>query len=219
MPVDLQDTESQPKLSEPHQKGGRRWVRITLGIMVIALAGWYFLGDVQKNDGPSDNESLPAGDSASAVFPAPSPAPSMGQRLAGASSSPTSLAGGEKARDIIRELRARKKIDLDDVFRRAEKFKEQGMLVDAQFMYFFAARRGHADSAIVLGAMYDPEHAKGPIGMIEETDWNQAHKWYLRAVEGGNLTAREPLKRLRKQVERAAAKGDVEARRLTLQWQ
>jgi len=188
--------------------------------MIVALVSWYFLEDTQpENDQPGPDKSPTAKSDASGAFRVPLAIRGPGESSSTPSSSSTAMIGGEQARDVINDLRDQgKEIDLGYVFRRAEQFREDGMPMDAYLMYFFAARRGHADSAMVLGIMYDPEHASKSTGVIEP-NWSQAHKWYLRAVEGGNQAAQARLEYLRKQVEHAAAKGDVEARRLVLQWQ
>jgi TPR repeat protein len=138
----------------------------------------------------------------------------------GTSSSAAATKRGDQAREMIRKIRGREgKVDLEELFHHAEQFRDEGLLVDAHLMYFFAAKQGHAESALVLGVMYDPEHTLEIPSVIEKPDWGQAHKWYFRAAEAGNEIARERLEYLRKQVERAAVEGDREAGRLVLQWQ
>nr|VFJ56237.1 MAG: hypothetical protein BECKFW1821B_GA0114236_102619 [Candidatus Kentron sp. FW] len=215
MRVDLHRTKSKHEPRELRQEGNRKWVRVSLWVMIIALVSWYFLGDTQPK---SDNQTQ-SGESSTA-FRVPLTAQET-EKSSSISTLPfTSMINGKQARDIIKDLRAQgEKINLDDVFRRAEQFKSEGMMVDAHLMYFFSARQGHADSAMVLGTMYDPEHTLKAVGIIDEPNWGQAHKWYLRAAEGGNQAAKKRLQYLREQVEHAAAEGDPEASRLILQWQ
>nr|VFK63450.1 MAG: hypothetical protein BECKTC1821F_GA0114240_10958 [Candidatus Kentron sp. TC] len=220
MHVDFRGVRFRHELLELRQGGSRKWVRIVLFVMVFALVGWYFLGGMlpkgDKQLQPGKSLAM-GGDSTSRVSPLPlvvrePEKPSSTLSLVAATS-------GKQARDVIRNLRDKgRTIDFDYVFRRAEQFKSEDMWVDAYLMYFFAAKRGHADSAMVLGTMYDPDHTPKPIGIIDRPNWGQAHKWYLQAAEGGNQTARKHLEYLRKQIESAAAKGNVEAGRLVLQW-
>nr|VFK13635.1 MAG: hypothetical protein BECKLPF1236B_GA0070989_105011 [Candidatus Kentron sp. LPFa] len=219
MYLDLRSVRSRRELLEPRQKGTRKWVRVVLFIMIVALVGWYFLGDMglKGNNQPQPDKS-----------PTAESGVSRGSRIPSAvresenfspTRSLTAVTSGKQAREVIQDLRNKgEKIDLDHVFRRAEQFESKKMWVDAYLMHFFAARQGHADSAMVLGTMYDPDHTLKPIGIMVRPNWSQAHKWYLRAAEGGNQAARKRLEYLRKQMETAAAKGDVEAGRLVLQW-
>nr|VFK13504.1 MAG: hypothetical protein BECKLFY1418C_GA0070996_100364 [Candidatus Kentron sp. LFY] len=220
MHVDLHHAKLRHQLLEPHRENSRKWIRIVLLVMIVALIGWYFLGDTRpKGDNQRQLGKPPTAESdAQAAFRVPLAVRGSGKPTSTPSS--TAVVGGDQARDLIQNLRDEgKKIDLDNVFRRAGQFEREGMLVDAYLMYFFAARQGHADSAIVLGTMYDPNHGPKFAGIIDKPDWGQAHKWYLRALDGGNQAAQERLEYLRKQVEDAAAKGDVAASRLVLQWQ
>nr|VFK51835.1 MAG: Sel1 repeat [Candidatus Kentron sp. TUN] len=208
MRVNLRRTKSR-RLLELRQEGSRKWVRIVLWVMIAALISWYFFGDAQKkgdNQAQSDKSPTMEGDTSGAPLPV-------------FTSLPNGMVSGEAARDLIENLRAQGRgIDLDYVFSRAEEFSNKGMLADAHLMYFFAAKRGHANSAMVLGTMYDPGYSPKPASIIDEPNWSQAHKWYLQAAEGGNQDAQKRLKYLRTQVENATVKGDLEASRLMLQW-
>nr|VFJ58716.1 MAG: hypothetical protein BECKDK2373C_GA0170839_106716 [Candidatus Kentron sp. DK] len=219
--IEPQDEEL---LLHPPKTGGRRWVKVTLGIMVILLAAWYFLGgdgqkgsnteapDQQGRQNPAtgglapSRHLIPLVVSEGGSKPSPSPLSTVARK-------------GDKAREFIKTLRGREgEIDLDGIFERAEQFKDEEMLVDAHLMYFFAAKQGHAESALILGSMYDPDHTLEIPNVVEDPSWTQAYKWYVKAADGGNEAARERLKYLRKEVERAAAKGNSEATRLILQW-
>ncbi len=128
-------------------------------------------------------------------------------------------ARGDRARVVIAQLRKNGgEVDVDELFARAERFRGAGMLADAHILYFFAARRGHARSAMVLGTMYDPSYHSNITSIMDDPDLGQAHKWYLQAANGGDMVAKEHLHDLRARVERAAAGGDQEAARLRLQW-
>jgi TPR repeat protein len=141
----------------------------------------------------------------------------------GAGGPASSSAGGENARGdlaraIIDELRSQGRVDLDQVYERAERFRSVGMLADAHLLYFFSARQGHAQSALALGRMYDPKTFSREASILEQPDATQAHKWYQVAARAGDAAAKRGLADLRARVERAAGQGDDDARRLTLQW-
>nr|VFK38524.1 MAG: hypothetical protein BECKSD772F_GA0070984_102527 [Candidatus Kentron sp. SD]VFK48284.1 MAG: hypothetical protein BECKSD772E_GA0070983_11198 [Candidatus Kentron sp. SD]VFK80421.1 MAG: hypothetical protein BECKSD772D_GA0070982_11133 [Candidatus Kentron sp. SD] len=221
MHVDLRHEKSRHEFLKPRQEGGRKWVRALLLVMIVTLVSWYFLGDSQPTgDSPSGLVEPPAAKSdASVAFRVPLAVRESEKPSPAPPSSTAVVGGGRQAREMIGNLREQgKKINLDQVFRRAKQFENERMLEDAYLMYFFAATQGHADSAMVLGTMYDPNHIQKSVGIIDEPDWGQAHKWYLKAVEGGNSAARKRLESLRRQVENAADKGDVEAARVVLQW-
>ena len=58
------------------------------------------------------------------------------------------IGDASEARKIIDSLRNKNgDINLNAVFTTAEQFSEKGRLADAQLLYFFSARRGHAWSA------------------------------------------------------------------------
>ena len=219
-----QGIESRDELRNLRKAGGRRWVRIALGVMVVALAGWYFLGgDIQhklKVEDRNLSETLDVSAAGRVSLAIDGVRDRSQEKSLETSLSAVVIKKGERAREMIKRTRDQgEKIDLSEMFHHAERFRGQGMLADAHLMYFFVAKRGHAESALVLGTMYDPKHALEVPSIIEEPSWTQAHKWYLRAAERGNKAAKKHLEYLRKQVDRAAIDGDPEAARLVLQWQ
>jgi len=126
---------------------------------------------------------------------------------------------GERARIVLDQLEAEgEPLDPEEVYARAQEFKNAGMLADAYLLYFFAARQGHAMSAMALGTIHDPDYHSEFTSIMDKPDLTQAHKWYLQAAEGGDPVAQEHLDHLRARVELAAADGDAEAQRLVLQW-
>jgi TPR repeat protein len=108
--------------------------------------------------------------------------------------------------------------DLAAVYERAEQLRADGKLTDAWLTHFFAARKGYAPSALVLGTLSDPAYRQTGQDPLEESDPAQALKWYKVAADAGDTEAERRLKNLRERTERAAADGDVDAQRLLLQW-
>ena len=127
---------------------------------------------------------------------------------------------GATARETIAELRDEGEAgrpNLDEAFARAEAHREAGELADAQILYFFAARNGHAEAAFRLGTTYDPLHHDPSTSLLAEPDAFQAFKYYTQALEGGLAEAQGRLDALRDWAEREAY-ANAEAERLLLQW-
>ncbi|HEX6995106.1 MAG TPA: hypothetical protein VF339_13255 [Gammaproteobacteria bacterium] len=127
---------------------------------------------------------------------------------------------GEQARETIAELREESEAgrpDLDEAFARAEAHREAGELADAQLLYFFAARNGHAQAAFRLATSYDPLHHDPETSLLDEPDPFQAFKYYMQALEGGVTEAQARLDALHAWAEREAP-SNPEAERLLLQW-
>ena len=93
-----------------------------------------------------------------------------------------------------------------------------GNLEDAYLLYRFAARHGHAQAAMTLGTRADPAFHDAASSYLPEPEPGQAYKWYGMAAEAGNEEALQRLQDLRQRVQRDAAAGDEQARRLLLQW-
>jgi TPR repeat protein len=129
----------------------------------------------------------------------------------------TELDRGDNARDFIARLETGN-VNYDDAFDRAQDFRAEGQLADAQLLYFYAARSGHADSAFQLASAYDPNHHDPAASLLPEPDAFQAYKWYTQALEGGVDEARARLDALRDWAEREAQTGNAEAEQLLLQW-
>lgn len=109
--------------------------------------------------------------------------------------------------------------DLDAAFERARELQAAGQLDDAQVLYFFGARRGHAPSAYAYAEMNDPNHHSAETSLLAEPDAFQAFRWYSAAQDGGVAEAASRLDALHEWAEAAAASGDSEAERLLLQWE
>jgi hypothetical protein len=130
---------------------------------------------------------------------------------------PAELPPGAAARALITALRTSMPPDLERAFAAAGEHQRAGRLEDAYPLYFYAAREGHGQAAMVLGQQADPRDFDAK-GLFDEADPLQAHKWYTRARQAGVTGAGEALAALRTSIEAAAQNGDLEARRLTLQW-
>ncbi|MBN1237313.1 MAG: hypothetical protein JXB36_02370 [Gammaproteobacteria bacterium] len=130
----------------------------------------------------------------------------------------TDVERGDSARDAIAELQEQGPGGYDAAYSRAQEFQSDGRLADAQLMYFYAARGGHAESAFQLGTMNDPNHHDPATSLLPDADPFQAYKWYTQALEGGVDEAAQRLEALRDWAEREAQTGDAEAEQLLLQW-
>lgn len=130
----------------------------------------------------------------------------------------TDVERGDSAREAIAGYQDQGTPNYDDAFSRAEAFRSEGQLADAQLMYFYAARGGHAGSAFQLGSAYDPNHHDPSASLLPEPDPFQAYKWYSQALEGGIEDAAPRLAALREWAEREAQTGNAEAEQLLLQW-
>ncbi|MBL3591036.1 MAG: sel1 repeat family protein [gamma proteobacterium endosymbiont of Lamellibrachia anaximandri] len=130
------------------------------------------------------------------------------------------LEEGEAARILIASIRnGRENLELDQLGQRADSFQQEGKTTDAYLLYFFAARQGHADSALILGKMNDPATFDADNEVLEQPDPTQAFKWYSMAAGNGLSEAQTRLATLHNTIEQAAANGDPQAQRLLLNWQ
>lgn len=198
-------------INEISRMRGKVDERLVIGIVtaavVILAAIWLFTG---------------TGDD-----PEPIPEPG-GRELDTVAPAETAAERGDSARELIEELQSGEgEVDYGRAYERAQAFREEGRAADAQLLYFFAARGGHADAAFALAQLYDPtresnQNASGDpqaAGLAGEPDAFQAYRWYDAAAEAGHPQAGERLSELRNWAEQAAAAGDAEAERLLLQWE
>jgi TPR repeat protein len=126
---------------------------------------------------------------------------------------------GERARALIAAMRGEgAEEDLDTVFREAGESLEEGRPMDAHLLYLFAARRGHAPAAFVLGGLYDPQLFDKDKSLLGKPDVAQALKWYRVAAGEGHGEAQARLKALESRVDAEARAEDAEAERLRLSW-
>ena len=130
------------------------------------------------------------------------------------------LEEGEAARILIASIRnGRENLELDLLSQRAGSFQQEGKTTDAYLLYFFAARQGHADSALILGKMNDPATFDADNDVLDQPDPTQAFKWYTMAAGNGLSEAQARLAILHDTLEQAADDGDPQAQRLLLNWQ
>ncbi len=125
----------------------------------------------------------------------------------------------EIAREVITQQQEEQVPDFVAALDQARALKAEGKLADAQLLYFFSARGGHAPAAFELAMMYDPTRFDPAASLMDKPDAFQAYKWYLAAQQGGIEEATERLTALRVWAESAAEEGDFEAEQLLLQWE
>jgi hypothetical protein len=181
--------------SEDQAPAKRPWP-LMIGIIILTLLGIWLV---------PDNEE-PATPDAPGTITRSAPPPI-----------PETKIEGDYARAFIRDL-AKNKLTIDDVYKEAQRMQQKGMLADAYLLYFYAARRGHIDSALALGSQADPAYYSSDSSVLDAPNTEQAHKWYLVASRAGDPEAGKRLDALRSQIEQQAASGDENAKRLMLQW-
>jgi TPR repeat protein len=109
--------------------------------------------------------------------------------------------------------------ELDETFEQALALQADGKLDDAQMLYFFAARQGHAQSAYRYAEMNDPLHHSAGGSLLPEPDPNAAFRYYQIALQGGSEDAAERLEALHQWTIDAAAAGNIDAEMLLVQWE
>lgn len=125
----------------------------------------------------------------------------------------------ELAREVIAEQQQEQAPDYDAALAQARQLRAEGKLADAQLLYFFAARGGHAPAAFELAELYDPLHFDASTSLMEQPDPFQAFKWYQQAQKAGNGQATIRLEELHDWAHQAAEEGNLDAEQLLLQWQ
>ncbi len=135
----------------------------------------------------------------------------------GAISRPDATDDGADVRSLITQLRE----DGDDsgqkAFEEAEMRRKMGDNENAYLLYFFAAKRGHALAAMVLGTMADPIYYTSVTSALDAPDPAQAIKWYKIAIAAGDNGAKQKLADLARRIKQQAEDGSSEAQRLMLQ--
>ena len=133
----------------------RNWLWPLIGLIAVAtlLAMWLVPDD------PPVPEPLPE-----FATPAPSlpggesvPAPET-ERAAPIASTPEPIRDGDIARRLVATLRVQADPDLPAAYEQAEQLRADAKLTDAWLIHFFAARKGYAPSALVLGTLSDPKY-------------------------------------------------------------
>jgi len=209
--------------SDPQRRPGP-WKLIAI-VVVLTLIGVWLVPDEAPEDqanapllAPLDQPPAVASDSTPSLLsdgPADDPAPVE----TAPSTEVVDGRPGAKARALITEMRADGDIQLDEMFAAAQQAQAEGEMADAYLLYFFAAREGHAASALTLGTQADPAQRDPQDSVFDAPDIIQAHKWYQAAAQNGNAQGRERLADLRQRVEQLAADGDPQAQRTSLIWQ
>lgn len=120
------------------------------------------------------------------------------------------------AREVINEQEEAP--DYVAALEQARSLRAEGKLADAQLLYFFSARGGHAQAAFELGEMYDPLHFDASTSLMEQPDPFQAFKWYQQAQQSGVEEAVVRLDALQAWAQQAAEEGNLDAEQLLLQW-
>ena len=132
---------------------------------------------------------------------------------------PTTASGDTEldVRQLIAKLRKEGSGSDQKAFNEAEKRRSVGDNEDAYLLYFFAARRGHGESALRLGTMADPASFTTVSSILPAPDSAQAVKWYKKAIDAGNRDAKKKLEDLTRRIKKQAENGSSEAQRLLLQ--
>ena len=205
--------------SEPRRRSGP-WKLIVI-VALLTLIGVWLVPENEPEVTPAVVDR-PAAAAPSLLSDASKPAldgdPSVDlpATQAGAKTRPP----GARARGLIAEVRAEGGAeDLGSLFAAAEEARAAGELTDAYLLYFYAARKGDAASALALGTQADPATRDPASSVFESADLTQAHKWYQMAAQSGDAAAPARLADLRTRVEQLANSGDVEAQRISLLWQ
>ena len=211
--METNQVETEVADSEPERRGGP-WKLIVLVVVVTLIGVWLVPGDKG-----SDDTALSGGEPPSLLDLPPTAAGGKPAMPAALEKPAIDTSPGAQARALIAAMRDRGDIDLEAVFDAATQAQAERRLADAYLLYFFAAREGHALSAMALGSQADPSSRDAGNSVFEEADLTQAHKWYQLAASNGAGDARERLADLRSRVEQLAADGDPRAQRIALQWQ
>lgn len=148
------------------------------------------------------------------------PVPAPGQPLETVEPARSADERGDTAREIIERLEADPDgPDYAEAHARAQEFRADGQLADAQLLYFFAARGGYAPAAFDLATFNDPSRETASSGLVTKADPFQAYRWYTAARDAGHENASERLEALHAWAESASQSGDTDAERLLLQWE
>lgn len=124
-------------------------------------------------------------------------------------------ADGTEARETIAKIRETgEDNNLQAAFDLGNTYEADNEPVNAYLMYFFAAKKGHAESAMKLARLADPVNSES-----SSPQPYQAYKWYKAAADSGIQGAKEHLEKLKEWAQASARDGNQRAQRLLLQWQ
>ncbi len=190
-------------------------VPITIVVLLTSLAVWLVPDDSNEKDARKPLPKL-----GSVISP-------LGQTTDEANTKETNagiisraeLPDTNNARALIAKLRQSKGNTGQQAFEEAEKQRSMGNNADAYLLYFFAAKQGHGDAALVLGTQSDPTYFTSINSAMDAPDQGQAVKWYKIAIDAGNKEAKSKLAELSKRIKKQAESGSDQAKRLMLQLQ
>jgi hypothetical protein len=127
---------------------------------------------------------------------------------------PEVLAPGEPPTSFRVAETTEPQVDLNQLLARGDQFLALGDVASARLFYRLAATRGSAKGATALGSTYDPIYLER-VGIVgTKPSAAEAIKWYRRAIDMGDRAAETRLHDLVSRLEKAAALGDGEARRI-----
>jgi hypothetical protein len=145
---------------------------------------------VSVSSGPA-----PPAPSAGGAPATPVPQPS-GSALAAATNAPLEIGDAGRAYAAVPVQRQLPSDEIQNLVKRGTGFLQSGDLSAARLVLRRAAEAGHAQSALALGATYDPNSLK-ELGVLGATgDIGEARSWYERAAELGSAEASRRLERL-----------------------
>jgi len=205
---------------------------VLLGVLVVAGGVYVYL---VRGDG-GDIPAIPTGPGQAgeargiiaeieerraerAEQPAARPEPRLIERPEQPTERPLESGAAAVTPEPAREAATGATAELDEAFDRALEYREAGQLADAQVLFFFGARQGHARSAFAYAEMNDPNHHSAETSLLPEPDANAALRFYTVALEGGFEDAAERIDALHRWAVDAAAAGDTDAEMLLLQWE
>jgi TPR repeat protein len=196
------------------------WIGIVMIALIVTII---FFGERKPPSEPAaENTEQESPSERSASLGEDPPAPSKIKEIAAPDEPeepmvPAMNQSGDEARGIIAQLSEDSgESQLNKVFKQAEELAESKKLEDAYLLYFFAARKGHAPSAFVLGELSDPDYyspEKSPLGQADPV---QALKWYRTAANLGYNKAKPRLKELEGWIRKQAQAGNTQAQQLLL---
>jgi TPR repeat protein len=215
VPKDAPEVETELPDHQPQRRSGP-WPLIIVVVVITLIAVWLVPGG---DDEPKSTEAPPP-----SLLETPADATGTSDSPGNVEPTGTEAAidddrPGAQARALIAQMRASGTLSLDDLSDAANTALQAEQWTDAYLLYFFAAREGHAASALRLARHADPAHHTVGASLFEAPDMMQAHKWYDAAARQGDEAAQAGLADLRSRVEQLAADGDPEAQRIALLWQ
>jgi TPR repeat protein len=181
------------------------WGLIIAVILASGITLWLLTGGDEPTPDQASQEPLPTLE------------PQPGSEAASGAATAAKGGTGDRGRAIISRL-GRGADSAAEAYAEGRQLQEAGSVEDAYLLYFFAAKQGHTEAALALGAQADPAHFDPVTSALRQADPGQAYKWYRKAADNGSAEAERRLAALFEKVKNAAAAGDQQAGRLLLQW-